>query len=280
MATQQRNFYQEDPEVVTNYILLLGSELGDTELIRWALKKGVDPNDCFWSSNDRDGDEDSPLSKAVILKHHDAVRVLLEAGAKYTDEDSMNPLEDAIKNHDEPMVRLLLEHPGAVNVNSKSYKKLLTPLHIAASYGFMCICKLLLAYGADLQAKTKDGKMPRDLAKDEIIKAYLDNYKPESDPEPALKRNREQDQEEESAEPAAKRATSEPDEEPEEPVEPEWSPLPSPPTPEVVNLAEEEEPADGPNGSPLPSPPTPEVVNLADDDEDKDEDSDDEVIIL
>jgi len=52
------------------------------------------------------------------------------------------------------------------DVNARTQKNRKSPLHMAAFFGHADIVNLLTEHGADLEAKTKDGKTPYDLAID------------------------------------------------------------------------------------------------------------------
>ena len=50
-----------------------------------------------------------------------------------------------------------------------------TPLHIAAYGGHLGIAKLLMLYGADLNARATDGRLPIDMARTEEMKQAIRN---------------------------------------------------------------------------------------------------------
>jgi ankyrin repeat protein len=68
-----------------------------------------------------------------------------------------SPLFEAVKNGDKAAVEALLAKGADVNAKDKDG---CTPLHWAASQGNSNVIKLLLAKGADVNAKDKDGRTP------------------------------------------------------------------------------------------------------------------------
>ena len=68
------------------------------------------------------------------------------------------------------MTRYLLEQgANRDKANDGGY----TSLHIAAWNGHLEIAKLLMVYGADLNARTNDGRLPIDVAANEEIKQAI-----------------------------------------------------------------------------------------------------------
>ncbi len=52
----------------------------------------------------------------------------------------------------------------------------MTPLHEAAKGGHVDTCEVLLEHGADVNAKSKDGNTPIDLAKGAKTRQLLESY--------------------------------------------------------------------------------------------------------
>lgn len=98
----------------------------DAALVDYLIGRGADPNEM-------DSDRISILGSAIIGNHAATVQVLLALGAKVNHVDNLG----------------------------------MTPLLYAASinFGDTVVLERLIAAGADLNAKTKDGLMALDLAK-------------------------------------------------------------------------------------------------------------------
>lgn len=135
---------------------------GNADVMETLLRTGrVDPNHelrfLYWVAGGI-SDSDVPGMRAK------AAKLLLQWGARIdgVDEDSsLTPLHHALLA-DEPgdpeVVEVLLEH-GA-NVMPKSTDGSRTPLHTAAARGNTSGIRLLLKWGAELEARDKDGEAP------------------------------------------------------------------------------------------------------------------------
>ena len=78
------------------------------------------------------------------------------------DEDSWTPLHSAVAGGHKDVVELLIAKGADVNAKDEEYGAI--PLHHAAQAGHKEIVELLIAAGADVNAKNKDGKTPLDWA--------------------------------------------------------------------------------------------------------------------
>jgi ankyrin repeat protein len=107
----------------------------------------------------RDGNSDTgrseggmtPLLFAVNGGHQDAVRVLLEAGAKVDGAlpDGLTPLQLAQIRRHEVLALFLLEHGADPDIAGPGFP----PLHVAAYLSQPAIAKALIARGADVNAR-------------------------------------------------------------------------------------------------------------------------------
>ncbi|KAF4817562.1 Ankyrin-1 [Colletotrichum siamense] len=102
-----------------------------------------------------------PLSYAVMYKHYDTVRVLLENGED-VDEDNYhvssgiwdnarNPLQSAVEKGDLYLIDLLLKSGADVNAPAAKYNGA-TALQLAAITGKLGILRTLIEHGADINA--------------------------------------------------------------------------------------------------------------------------------
>ena len=109
----------------------LAAHFGHIEILRLIISYGVDLD-----APSRNGVTQAPIHMAVGSEQHEAVRVLLEAGA-------------------DPDVR---------------QKKDWTALHQAILHEDYRMIEILLAGGADINAERIDGKFPMDMARDKHLK--------------------------------------------------------------------------------------------------------------
>ena len=110
----------------------------------------------------------TPLHLAAFFGARNAALVLIGLGASLT-ATSQNPMQNTPLHAGiagaggEQLAPLLMalgsdvHHVGGSGV---------TALHLAASRGFEALCRLLIARGADRAAKTEDGKLAADLARE------------------------------------------------------------------------------------------------------------------
>lgn len=110
----------------------------------------------------------APLHLAAAFAEEDVVRLLLEHGAhahQYSRNPQHNqPMHAAIALGDsEETILLLLEAGADVNATQAGG---FTPLHQAAAAGKLGMVKLLLANGAQPDARCNQGKLPADYARE------------------------------------------------------------------------------------------------------------------
>jgi len=120
----------------SNTPLHLAARNGRTALVELLLNKGADIN-----ANDNQGY--TPLGRAMEGKHSKVIALLREHGAKES-------LHDVVIAGDIDAVKRFLSE--GCDVNSRDSLGL-TPLHLAAMHGHTDIMELLIAKGADLEAR-------------------------------------------------------------------------------------------------------------------------------
>jgi ankyrin repeat protein len=116
----------------------------------------------------------TPLGFAVFFSQPEIVKALLDAGADVNlpSRESMKvtPLASAAAAKQTDLARVLIAHGANVNARAASGH---IPLHEASANGNVELVKLLIESGADVNARTDDGKTPLDFAveykRDEVI---------------------------------------------------------------------------------------------------------------
>lgn len=167
---------------VVNELLATGVELniyeaagtGQTERLRELI--AADP--ALVNSHSFDGF--TPLGLAIFFGHPETVNELLDAGAdvNLASKESMkvSPLASASAAGQMEIARVLIRYGADVNARAAGD---FTPLHESAASGRIEFAKLLLKHGADVNAKTAEGKTPLDYARehnrDEMV-ALLQSY--------------------------------------------------------------------------------------------------------
>lgn len=136
----------------------IASRLGKLALVRLLLKAGASPNAKTTY------DEYRPLHSVAISDHRrgDIAKELLAQGASVdarSDEDTMEitPLMRASMDGNLPVVRVLIEHGANVNARSLDGK---TPLYYAVIHGHAKIVQFLLNHGANVNIPNTNGKLP------------------------------------------------------------------------------------------------------------------------
>lgn len=107
------------------------------------------------------------LQSAVQDESSEAFQMLLDRGAN---PEALNffgstVITDAVLSRNEAIVTMLLQR--RVSLSHFSSHKGYAPLHWAADKGGVTIVRALLAAGADPKLRSKDGKLPEDIAREQ-----------------------------------------------------------------------------------------------------------------
>jgi len=84
------------------------------------------------------------------------------------------PLHDAAFHGHKKVVEILIAN-GA-DVNARNYPHKSTPLHLAAATGSVEIVKVLLEAGADANAKSRRGATPADLSRNTLENVFIERF--------------------------------------------------------------------------------------------------------
>lgn len=125
--------------------------------------------------HDRDTQGHTPLALTVIHRYKKTLAVLIEAGADINindrDIEGRTPLFHAVVNGDEPTAEFLLQSGARIRDQDKFQTGLNlrdafgnAPLHRAIRNSRQVLAKLLIDFGADLNACSSDGSPPLHLA--------------------------------------------------------------------------------------------------------------------
>lgn len=116
-------------------------------------------------ANSYSSDGFTPLGFATFFGQTGVVKALLKAGvdvnAASRESMKVTPLASAAAAKKTEIARLLIAHGANVNARAASGH---IPLHEAAANGNVELVKLLVENGVDVNAKTDDGKTPLDFA--------------------------------------------------------------------------------------------------------------------
>jgi ankyrin repeat protein len=133
---------------------------GQTQQVKELIKK--DPV----LANSYSVDGFTPLGLAVFFGNREAVEALLAGGAKVNlasrETMKVTPLHSAAAAKELEIARLLIA--SGADVNARQAEMGFTPLHEAAGNGNVEFVQLLIEKGADINVKTNDGKTPLDFA--------------------------------------------------------------------------------------------------------------------
>jgi uncharacterized protein len=148
---------------VTMLDLFEAAALGDTSRIEVILED--DPA----RANEEAGDGFTPLTLAAFFGRYEVLNRLLVLGADpnrpAANATRVHPLHSAAAHRDPEiafaMTSALLEAGANPNVAQQGDW---TPLHQAAAHGLRPLVDLLVAHGADIAARSDDGRTPADMA--------------------------------------------------------------------------------------------------------------------
>ena len=154
--------------------LYVASVYGHVDIMLWLLNRGAD------ASAPTHRYRHTPLSNAASAMQPEAVQVLLEHNADVNSRNHIGgtPLYGTCgryccswsKAMNADIVRRLLEHGADPNICTKYHS---TPLHKASSRGLLEVARLLLSYGAKVDAKDKEGMTPFQLAASHRMRKLL-----------------------------------------------------------------------------------------------------------
>jgi ankyrin repeat protein len=123
-------------------------------------------------------DMETPLGIAMSYYHKNAARVLIMNGADVNkgNDHGSTPLHSAATGGFVDMVQLLIEH-GA-NVNAEEPGSHWTPLQAAATMGHKDVMGILISHGADGNVRNWTGKTAADMLEEHNkTQEYLKSHK-------------------------------------------------------------------------------------------------------
>ena len=144
---------------------------GHVEVVRLLIEHGADKDKA--DMDQTYFGKETPLFTASRNGHLAVVRLLISEGAdmEKTNAVDWSPLYVATFGGHVDVVHYLLEQ-GANKDKTLNHCGM-TPLHLAANLGYVTIATQLMACGADLNARDKNGEMPIDMARTEEIKQAI-----------------------------------------------------------------------------------------------------------
>jgi ankyrin repeat protein len=150
-------------------IIPRANELKNLESLRLFLNAGAKPTQ-----------NPNLLINAVAAKNVEAIKMLLDHGADINarDKESNFAVYKAVAEKNFEITELLINRGADINMAWTGYWEGWTPLMKACRLGDIDIARMLMKHGADVEAVTKDGKTPMDIAAenghDEIVVLLLD----------------------------------------------------------------------------------------------------------
>lgn len=126
-------------------------------------------------------DRQTPLHYASRNGNDKMIEILLKKRAKVsavTDTNHETALHLAANRGHEIVVRMLLQATRGEEtkryVDMKTKNEGWTALHFAAKAGYVGVMKILMRFGATYNLKGRDGKTPRQLSEDPMLKKFFD----------------------------------------------------------------------------------------------------------
>jgi len=143
---------------------LLSTKLLDINCLRYTLIEGDDYYNEDEDRNYQRYDWSAPLFEAADNGHADAVRLLLDRGAKPDNLNSfgLTALQLAVGGGHKEVVKLLIECGANINILYDDTED--TLLHDAAMMGYQDIIQILLDSGADPNITNGNGETPLSIA--------------------------------------------------------------------------------------------------------------------
>ncbi|CAN0160318.1 unnamed protein product [Lampetra planeri] len=113
------------------------------------------------------------LLEAAARNDVEEVKQILETRVNpdLCNEDGLTALHQCCIDDFEEVLKLLLAYGASVNAVDS---ELWTPLHAAATCGHLHLARQLVEHGADLLAVNADGNMPYDICEDEVTLDYIE----------------------------------------------------------------------------------------------------------
>ncbi len=146
--------------------LILAAEAGHLNVVGFLLEKGI-------NENARAARGRTALIQAAKMGHVEIVKILLEHGADLNAKTNKGrtALNQASKRGYSDVVKVLLDH-GSVNLDAVRSNGM-TSLMMAAELGDIKTVEMLIAKGANISVKNKEGKTAFDFAEKEEVKKLL-----------------------------------------------------------------------------------------------------------
>jgi ankyrin repeat protein len=129
--------------------LSFGSEYGSVDVVRSLLQQKVDPNffDAPGCGN--------PLHTAACHGHTHILKLLIAHGARVNSKNyhGFTALHCAVRKGNINSVQFLIHNDAFINARGGKYFE--TPLMMAVELGYIIIVELLMAYGADINKRSR-----------------------------------------------------------------------------------------------------------------------------